>query len=242
MPTNLGLDSYVTAAETAATTKEKEVALAILMNRMFNSATTPLGEVAKRDYAVPVVKPGTIVRHAGNTVPAGYLECTGASVTKAAYPGLFGAIGYKHGGSGDNFNLPNIRRRAVMGAGGARPPGSNGPGTAVGNTGGAERFTLEAKHIARHAHSVSLTIAEAGGHPHKVYETMRASSNESLNTLQNILGARSDIIPKTDDAELDEDGEHPHRITATLSPTGSSNPTPISLYSKCVVVMFIVKV
>lgn len=37
-----------------------------------------------------------------------WLKCNGSSLSKVQYPELFEVIGYKHGGSGDNFNLPNL--------------------------------------------------------------------------------------------------------------------------------------
>lgn len=37
-----------------------------------------------------------------------WLKCDGGSLSKAQYPELFEVIGYKHGGSDDNFNLPNL--------------------------------------------------------------------------------------------------------------------------------------
>jgi hypothetical protein len=44
----------------------------------------------------------------GTSLPTGWLLCDGASVLKATYPDLFDAIGYDYGGSGTNFNLPDI--------------------------------------------------------------------------------------------------------------------------------------
>lgn len=42
-------------------------------------------------------------------VPEGWLLCDGRSLSKAEYPELFASIGYIHGGSGSNFNLPDFR-------------------------------------------------------------------------------------------------------------------------------------
>lgn len=51
---------------------------------------------------------GTIIAWGGITPPVGYLECQGQSLNKATYPGLFAAIGYAWGGSGDTFKLPDF--------------------------------------------------------------------------------------------------------------------------------------
>ena len=42
------------------------------------------------------------------TIPAGFLIADGRSLKKAEYTELFDVIGYKYGGSGQNFNLPNF--------------------------------------------------------------------------------------------------------------------------------------
>ena len=49
---------------------------------------------------------GELLECPTDTVPDDYLECDGSSVTTAAYPDLFAAIGYEYGGSGANFNSP----------------------------------------------------------------------------------------------------------------------------------------
>jgi len=57
----------------------------------------------------PVEAPGVVKMLAMQTIPAGWLECKGTSLTVAAYPQLFAAIGYTYGGSGANFNIPDAR-------------------------------------------------------------------------------------------------------------------------------------
>lgn len=53
---------------------------------------------------------GIIIDYPANNVPAGYASCNGASYPKTGiYAGLFAAIGYIYGGSGENFNVPDRR-------------------------------------------------------------------------------------------------------------------------------------
>jgi hypothetical protein len=47
--------------------------------------------------------------------PSGWLLCNGQSVTTAAYPALSAVIGYSYGGSGVNFNVPNLIRKTLYG-------------------------------------------------------------------------------------------------------------------------------
>jgi hypothetical protein len=54
--------------------------------------------------------PGAVVMWMTDTVPSGWLECNGASVTRSGYANLFTAIGTKYGNAdGSHFNLPDMR-------------------------------------------------------------------------------------------------------------------------------------
>ena len=58
---------------------------------------------------------GAIMDYAGATAPSGWLLCQGQSVATATYPSLFNAIGYTYGGSGANFNVPDLGGRVTAG-------------------------------------------------------------------------------------------------------------------------------
>lgn len=65
------------------------------------------------------VRTGNIAPHAGAAVPAGYLQCDGAAVSRSTYAQLFSVIGTTYG-SGDGsttFNLPNTQGIFLSGAG-----------------------------------------------------------------------------------------------------------------------------
>lgn len=49
----------------------------------------------------------------GDTAPAGWFEEDGTSKLVASYPVLFAEIGYKYGGAGASFNIPDPRGRSV---------------------------------------------------------------------------------------------------------------------------------
>lgn len=56
------------------------------------------------------INTGSIIDHAYNTIPGGYLECNGQAVLRLSYIALFAAIGTLFG-SGDGvttFNMPNV--------------------------------------------------------------------------------------------------------------------------------------
>ena len=51
---------------------------------------------------------GEIERYSGAGVPVGYLACDGSSYLVSNFPALFNVIGYGYGGSGINFNVPDL--------------------------------------------------------------------------------------------------------------------------------------
>ena len=102
--------------------------------------------------AVPV---GSVTMYAANAAPTGWLECSGAAVSRTTYAGLFAAIGTVFG-SGDGsttFNLPQMQGEFARGW-------DNGRGVDPARAfGSAQADELEA-----HVHSVQPPAAsgEAG--------------------------------------------------------------------------------
>lgn len=96
-----------------------------------------------------LVPTGTMLDFAGESAPAGYLLRDGKSYPTAEYNRLFKVIGYKYGGAGANFNVPDSRGRVIVGAGA-------GPGLTVRTIGakeGAETIALSTAQLASHSHT-----------------------------------------------------------------------------------------
>lgn len=96
-----------------------------------------------------LVPTGTMLDFAGEAAPAGYLLRDGKSYPTAEYNRLFKVIGYKYGGSGANFNVPDSRGRVIVGAG-------SGPGLTVRTIAakeGAEAIALSTGQLAAHTHT-----------------------------------------------------------------------------------------
>lgn len=70
---------------------------------------------AFRDNIILSVPCGSVIAHMDDTVPDGYLECNGASLSTTTYSDLHGIIGYKYGGSGSSFNIPDLRGEFLRG-------------------------------------------------------------------------------------------------------------------------------
>jgi len=98
-----------------------------------------------------LIPPGTVMQSAAINAPDGWFECDGRLLNKNDYSDLFGSIGYTYGGSGNNFNIPDIRGRVPVGAG----SGSGLTARNLGSTGGEEQHTLTVSEMPTHTHSLT---------------------------------------------------------------------------------------
>lgn len=135
---------------------------------------TPMANLGMETEPIGVVKMWVT-----GTPPTKYLLCDGSAVSRATYAELFTLMGTTFGaGDGSTtFNLPDMRRRVPVGAGGT---GSGTLGNAVGNTGGEEDHTLVEAEMPAHTHSyntyVNSTATQAGT------GVNRLNSNQILQT------------------------------------------------------------
>lgn len=98
---------------------------------------------------------GAIIPFGGGAVPSSFLLCSGASVSTTTYASLFGVIGTIYGGSGGNFNVPDLRGRAPAGldnmggsaAGRISVAGGTFDGTIFAAAGGTQNWTLAQAHL-----------------------------------------------------------------------------------------------
>lgn len=96
-------------------------------------------------------------------LPQGWTLCDGGTLTRDQP--LFNVIGEAFG-SGDGsttFNVPDLRRKFIMGAGGvAAWSGSGAVATTVGSTGGSESVTLTTNQLPAHKHEDLTFVASHG--------------------------------------------------------------------------------
>lgn len=73
--------------------------------------------VATLGISSSLVPAGTIIFHAANSAPSGYLKANGALVSRTTYAGLFAAIGtvFGAGDGSTTFKLPDLRGEFVRG-------------------------------------------------------------------------------------------------------------------------------
>jgi microcystin-dependent protein len=154
------------------------------------------------------VNTGIVVPWGTASIPSGFLLCDGTSYATASYAALFAVIAYTYGGSGANFNVPDLRDRTVVGVSSANSKtlaqaiGANTV-TPTGNVGGnAASTTLSTSQIPAHTHTAANAMAMSGlscsgprqfasgmntgsagggqGHTHTLSTTFTGSANSVL--------------------------------------------------------------
>jgi microcystin-dependent protein len=106
--------------------------------------------------SVQGINTGLIIPWGAASIPSGFLECNGASVSTSTYAALFAIIGYTYGGSGGNFNVPDLTDRTVVNKSNtknlAQTMGANTV-TRTGNIGGSSSGTaITSAQMPSHAH------------------------------------------------------------------------------------------
>jgi len=140
---------------------------------------------------------GTIFAWSGTSsnIPAGYLLCDGAAISRTTYTALFAFIGTIHGvGDGSStFNIPDLRDRFIVGA--SNSSGDNTyPGVSPAATGGVADSI-----IAQHTHqlpairlnnyndsTVNITLGSGQG-----YAIGYANNNVMSSSVTNTTGSTS---------------------------------------------------
>jgi microcystin-dependent protein len=114
---------------------------------------------------------GIILPFAGGTIPSNCLHCNGAQVSRADYELLFQALGTTWGvGNGTStFNVPDLRDRALYGAGNVIGLAAT-DGRAAGSRGGPYHhhyFGQTSDGDGAHSHSFSFSGSSGGGGGHQ---------------------------------------------------------------------------
>ncbi len=183
---------------------------------------------------------GSMVDFAGTTVPAGWLMCDGAAVSRTTYSNLFAAIGtaYGAGNGSTTFNVPDYRGRFAryndnMGSGAAsRDSGrvhgsSQGQATAkngLQNASSAISGTANSGVDLSHTHNSSIPKAGASGVVAGTSNFMTSNTNHS--PWQDVTSSASGSL------------DHSHTLTGTADAqtiTGDTETRPINLSSNRII-------
>lgn len=180
---------------------------------------------AKIDPAL-ILPPGAIMPYGGTTAPPGWVLCDGASYdgTLPEFAELFDAIGTAFGGSGNMFNVPDLRgqflRGVDAGAGVDPDAATRTGGDTVGSTQGSAIVGLTGTGSA-----VSGGTTTSGQHFHVLNLWSRESGASSNQSTYNEAGGSSSSRPTTDDR-----GAHSHSVSipahsVSISPTSGDSST-----------------
>ena len=124
-------------------------------------------DITNFDYHKEKNQTGFITMYpAGATIPDYWLLCNGQSVSTTLYPDLYALIGNKFGGSGTNFNLPNLNNSIMVGTNNT----SN-----IGIESGSSNVTLTISHFPSHTHNVTSST-------NSIKPTYSASKNTDRGT------------------------------------------------------------
>lgn len=156
----------------------------------------------------------------------GWLLCDGRALSVATYNLLFQIIGYSFGGSGDNFNLPDPRGRAIGIAGDSADSGITT--RTVGDKVGEETHTLTIPEIPSHTH-----IADpSGAHIHDVTDPGHFHSgtanqaSTAVNGLSNNTGNGANTSSSFTGISIQSAGTHSHIIENTGGSGAHNNMQP----------------
>lgn len=140
----------------------------------------------KTALAAELSQTGDMKPFAGGSVQDGWLECDGSAISRTTYADLFAVIGTVWGvGDGSTtFNLPDSRRAVMVGAGGTATPAL---GNAVGDSGGAEEYTILANNLPAHSHGFTTPFnTQAASRGGGAADTVTNSANFSGTTANNV--------------------------------------------------------
>ena len=180
-------------------------------------------EATRYDYsganltAIQGVSTGLVIPWGSSSIPSGFLECNGASISTSTYAALFAVIGYTYGGSGASFNLPDLTDRTIVNKSNTK---------SLAQTGGANTVTGTGN-IGGNLANTTLTTAQLPSHTHQSRNFNGSSSNYGGDMSRNTGSGTS--------PSAGGGGAHSHSLSATF--TGDST----SVLQPYLVLIYIIK-
>ena len=169
----------------------------------------------------------TIVPWSSASVPTGFLECNGQTVSRSTYSALFAIVGTTYGAGDDSstFAVPNLGDNVPVGKSNNKALGSTGGANTVaatGNVGGSTaNATLSEAQLASHSHSRTFISGSFGNGPY-----INANPNQTANP---------PFISNKNSSNTGSGSGHSHNMSATF--TGDST----SVIQPYLTVIYIIK-
>ena len=173
-------------------------------------------EATKYDYTganltgIEGIPTGCIIPWSDTSIPTGFLECDGQSVSRTTYAALFAIISTTYGSAdGSSFNVPDLGDNVAVGRSGTKTIATTGGAntvTATGSVGGSTAaHTLDTSEIPAHAHT--------GGQVSGAHDWCGDGPNRWANR-------------PGDGGATGGDGSHSHNMSATFSGDATSVVQP----------------
>lgn len=172
---------------------------------------------------------GTITwfyKHKNNNPPDGWLICNGGTFSKSAYPELFTQLEYDFGGEGDDFMVPNLQGRFIMGwIGSTRAKGTFQEGTVLSHSHSVNSvITNDENQSHKHGKGTLLT-GGSGSHQHEVrfyrgeYERIDPDDpkKEEICGKWEVPGTDEGSIEAYQDRDSETAGTHNHEIAGVTA-------------------------
>mgnify|MGYP003114491442 CR=1 FL=1 len=150
---------------------------------------------------------GTIVPWSASSVPTGFLECDGSTVSRSTYSGLFAVVGttYGAGDGSSTFGIPDLQDNVCVGKSNNKALASTGGANTVTSTGNVGGTTANA----------TLSTAQLASHTHQV-----PGDNMSSNTTKCLLARHTSQTVATLSAGSGQG--HQHNMSATFTGDATS--------------------
>lgn len=170
---------------------------------------------SRGDAGVP---PGSISCYAGINSPSGWLLCDGGSYSTTEYVELFSIIGYRYGGSGTSFKVPDLRNRFVRGI----------SGTPSNSVKGADSVNIK------------LAVGNLPSHKHTYYDAYFAEKGGDLGN-QGVGGSGSSDGDNSFYWRTSSNGHSTTKQYLNTSNTGSTNEFSLNVTPVHKIMNFIIK-
>lgn len=122
-----------------------------------------------------------------SVAPSGWLLCDGSVAFVAEYPELFDLWGYKYGGSGTQFAMPDMRNYSPMVASGGEID--------LDATAGAMTHTLTLPQIPAHTHSFDRRITNGAGATFSAFPGQGTAASDGLTDAAGDGAAHNNLHP-----------------------------------------------
>ena len=158
------------------------------------------------------VNTGIIIPWTSTSVPSGFLECTGAAVSRSTYSALFAVVGttYGAGDGSTTFTLPNLQDAVVV---------NKSPAKALASTGGANTVASTGN-ISGTLANTTLSEAMLPAHTHGLgFGPVAAALQNSMGMGQSAL--RGSFAPFSS-PPVGGGGAHNHPLSGSVSGTATS--------------------